>query len=106
MKYFEEWLIERDPNLAEAFGIQTMKKGAKWLGRKGLPFAMQAGMSVSDPASFIANNGNLTAPDKHQVVDDYFTREAERRRGRQETDRENALKNNQAVGGGKFQSKI
>jgi hypothetical protein len=114
MENFKQWLGERDPIMAEAFGIQTMKKGAKWLGKKGLPFALQAGITMADPVGISMHNmggSNPNAPvspnkESGTVVDDFFTRQAERRRHKRDSEMQIAAKQNQAQPGASFSKKV
>ncbi len=59
---FQDWLIQRDPQLAEAFGLQTMKKAGQFLGKKALPVAANVGMAF-------AGGNSSTAPVAHDVGD-------------------------------------
>ncbi len=92
MKSFNEWLVERDPEMSEAMGLRTMGRAARWMGRKGLPFAVQAGMTLADPISLAAPPkpfmGHIPAPspnrDAGSNVDDWLTMKADRERQERE----------------------
>lgn len=81
---FSEWLAVRDPELVERFGLETIGKGAKWMAKKGLPFAVQAGMSLSDPISIMTppKPDMPISPNRDLGVnmDDHLAAKAEKRR--------------------------
>lgn len=81
---FAEWLIIRDPEMSERFGLNTMSKVAKWTAKKALPFTIQAGMTLADPVSLITpqNPDKPISPNRELSfnMDDYMASRAERRR--------------------------